>query len=282
MVDPGLVSLLQECHDTNTAVVVIPDDDDDDDETMNHKEEEITTTTTTTSFSPRRPRPSPPSYNYNHLPVPIHYHIPKSYPPNPLDLYEALNDITIQPRPFGGGSASFGTRQYADPERTPLSSRTVVLCRTVNQTRAARFCGMRVLCFHDNDLADAILHSSSSSSYDMKVQDEEEEHDYMIDFYLDDIATPGSYWLNPPNPRDDQGNQVDVYDLIVSYHDDHHDTHKKQQELVNDNTTMDSAITSSSSSSNEDDESEKKEEEDDDELNDDELQRILADLSPLL
>eukprot|EP00986_Skeletonema_menzelii_P011696 scaffold6111_cov130-Skeletonema_menzelii.AAC.10 len=33
---------------------------------------------------------------------------------------------------------------------------------------------------------------------------------------LDAISTPGDYWLNPPNPRDDVGNAVAV-DEIVEY-----------------------------------------------------------------
>jgi hypothetical protein len=31
---------------------------------------------------------------------------------------------------------------------------------------------------------------------------------------LDTISTPGDYWLNPPTPRDDVGNSVDVDKLV--------------------------------------------------------------------
>lgn len=34
---------------------------------------------------------------------------------------------------------------------------------------------------------------------------------------LDAISTPGNYWLNPPTPRDDMGNSVDVDDLVNKY-----------------------------------------------------------------
>lgn len=31
---------------------------------------------------------------------------------------------------------------------------------------------------------------------------------------LDGISTPGSYWLNPPNPRDDEGNRVNIEEVV--------------------------------------------------------------------
>ena len=115
-----------------------------------------------------------------------------------------------------------------------MPARTVVFCETVEQTRAARFCGMRVMCFHDNDLADAIVDA--------------------FDFYLDDIATPGSFWLNPPHPRDDEGNKVYVEDLIEEF-----------EAVKDDKQNADQpAITRES-----------------DEMDDDELQAILADMAPL-
>ena len=67
--------------------------------------------------------------------------------------------------------------------------------------------GMRILCLEDTTtsddddddfLADAII------------------NDYQ-NLYLEDIATPGSFWLNPPYPRDDEGNKVDIiYDLTTT------------------------------------------------------------------
>ena len=36
---------------------------------------------------------------------------------------------------------------------------------------------------------------------------------------MDDVATPGSFWLNPPLPKDDEGNGVNVYSIIESYGD---------------------------------------------------------------
>jgi hypothetical protein len=151
--------------------------------------------------------------------------------PNPKDLWEAIESLIIQPRPFGG-SAGFGSK-LPDPERNPLPARTVVFCETVEHTRAARACGMRVMCFNDNELADAIIDS--------------------YDFYLDDIATPGSFWLNPPHPRDDEGNKVYVEDLI--------------EHLERDDSSKGSGSEESAAAG--------------DDTEDDELRRILADMTPL-
>lgn len=30
-------------------------------------------------------------------------------------------------------------------------------------------------------------------------------------YFIDDIATPGSFWLNPPSPRDENGDRIDPY-----------------------------------------------------------------------
>ena len=49
---------------------------------------------------------------------------------------------------------------------------------------------------NDNDLADAVV-------------------DGWNGLYMDDIATPGSFWLNPPHPRDDQGNKVDPEQVMA-------------------------------------------------------------------
>jgi len=110
-------------------------------------------------------------------------------------LWDAIHSVIIQPEGFGG-SSGFG-RKAADPERSPLPARVVVFCNDVDVVKAARAVGMRVFCLHDQDegLSDAIL-------------------DDYANLYLQDIATPGSFWLNPPYPRDDEGNKVDVMSLV--------------------------------------------------------------------
>jgi len=195
--DGGLMSLIEECKETGAALISI----------STNKETKLKAFPEITFLSPTREAP------------------------NPLDLWEAIQSVVIQPRPFGG-SAGFGTK-LPDPERQPMPARTVVFCETVDQTRAARFCGMRVMCFNDNDLADAIVDT--------------------FDFYLDDIATPGSYWLNPPHPRDDEGNKVYVGDVVLEFEtfgDDDRSKPNAENESIDD-------------------------------MDDDELNRILADMAPL-
>jgi hypothetical protein len=113
-------------------------------------------------------------------------------PPNPRSLFEAINSVTVQPEGFGG-SSGFG-RKLAEPERHPMPQYVVVFCEDTDVCRAGRYCGMRVISFQDNDLADAVVDS--------------------FDFYLEDISTPGSFWLNPPFPSDDDGNKVDIFELM--------------------------------------------------------------------
>jgi len=178
----GLLELLQECKEVQTPVLLI--------------------------------QPSNPEWSYsNHKDILSYLHqvLPEQSPraPNPKTLYEAIASLTIQPAGFGG-SSGFG-RKLADPERPPLSQRVVVFCTSNNVCRAARYMGMRVMCFQDNDLADAIL-------------------DDYYQLYLEDIATPGSYWLNPPYPRDDEGNKVDVYDIMYKDDDNNEDSEASMSE----------------------------------------------------
>ena len=157
-----------------------------------------------------------------------------SIPPNPQDLWEAIHSIEIQPRPFGG-SSGFGARQLLDPLRPPLPAHVVVFCSTLDQTRAARMAGMRVISLQDNSLADAV------------VQD-------FDNLWLEDIATPGSFWLNPPHPRDDNGNKVDTVQVIADF-----TSRRVDNVAVNPNMVENS----------------------EEELDEEQLKAILADLAPL-
>jgi beta-phosphoglucomutase-like phosphatase (HAD superfamily) len=133
---------------------------------------------------------------FSNLPSTIQVRPETQAPPNPRDLWEAIHSLQVQPKGFGG-SSGFGTKA-ADPERPPLPQHCVVLCHNEDQCRAARYAGMRVLCLTDNDLADGILLDWES-------------------ICMDDIATPGSFWLNPPHPRDDESNGVDPELVMETY-----------------------------------------------------------------
>lgn len=168
-------------------------------------------------------------------------------PPSPADLWYSIHDTTIQPKGFGG-SSGFGTKA-ADPERSPLPKHCVVLCTTENQCRAARFAGMRVLCLNDNSLADGVLDLDWSS------------------LGMDDIATPGSFWLNPPHPKDDNGDKVDVEAVIEAYQLQAEQVMGEAQEDTRMSAENPIVLTSSDFTS--------------DELSDAELSKLLADIDPL-
>ena len=153
-------------------------------------------------------------------------------PPNPRVLLETVQSLLIQPRGFGG-SSGFG-RKAADPERQPEFQHVVVFCDSVEPCRAARYVGARVVSLQDNDLADAIV-------------------DEWDELCIDDVATPGSYWLNPPHPKDDDGNRVDVHDIIDHY--ENHESKENDESPSKEVTTLD--------------------------INDDEMARILADLDSI-
>lgn len=162
---------------------------------------------------------------------------------SPMDLLNAIESVEIQPESFGG-SSGFGASQIAEPPRSPMPSRTVVFGTCRQHSHAARFAGMRVISLlidpvanDDDDLADAVI----------------DDFNVLEDMWLEDIATPGSYWLNPPHPRDDYGNKVYDFDDF------------DQQDEVPDNRDIDTAKTNYV----------------EEEMDDDEFERILADLSSL-
>lgn len=166
----------------------------------------------------------------------IHARQQSALPPNPRDLYESIQAVEIQPKGFGG-SSGFGTKA-PDPVRTPSPRHCVVLCSTEDQCRAARIMGMRVLCLTDNDLADAVIDAGDWSSIGM-----------------DDIATPGSFWLNPPHSRDEEGNRVDPLVVMELYDIDGSETWSARIEYKNSSQGKD--------------------------VGDDDLAAILADMDPL-
>ena len=151
--------------------------------------------------------------------------------PNPFDLWEAIHSIEVQPKGFGG-SSGFG-RKAADPERSPLPARCVVLCDTEKKCRAARFAGMRVLCLTNNDLADAVMNFDASDGETANLES------YWDSITMDDITTPGSFWLNPPLPKDDEGNRVDVMAVIRSFESIEKESEPQAEEESDEDDTSD-------------------------------------------
>lgn len=224
---PGVESLVDECQRDSTAVVALLEEPGDE---------------SSSSPSSKDIAPSP-AHNYlsKHCRS-IHTYSITRPPPNPKDIWNAIHSIPpIQPKGFGG-SSGFGTKA-ADPERAPLPKHCVVLCSTEHQCRAARYAGMRVICLTDNPLADAVLDYDWSS------------------LYVDDIATPGSFWLNPPHPRDDDSNAVDIESVIQAY--------ERQFKVEDGDETPPDVLSATEIIPG------------DDQLSDAELAKLLADIDPL-
>lgn len=226
---PGVQSLVKECQGDDTAVIALIE-----------REGSLLPSTTNSESEP-----SPAHVNLSKLCPTIHTYPMTRPAPNPKDIWCAIHSIPpVQPKGFGG-SSGFGTKA-ADPERAPLSKHSVVLCSTEHQCRAARYAGMRVLCLHDNALADAVL------DYDWST------------LYMDDIATPGSFWLNPPHPRDDESNAVEIESVIQAYE------HRFEEGGGGDDSSSVSVVLSATEILP-----------DDEQLSDAELAKILADIDPL-
>ncbi|VEU41396.1 unnamed protein product [Pseudo-nitzschia multistriata] len=189
---PGVEDLIEECKRDETAVLAILDDH---------------------GGTENLPREADIVYSTETAP-----------PPNPRDLWNTIHSIEISPKGFGG-SSGFG-QKAPDPERSPAPAHCVILCDTEDKCRAARFAGTRVLCLTENDLADGVMnigvYSDSTEGLDC----------YWESIYMDDIAMPGSFWLNPPHPKDDEGNGVDVFSVIKSYD----DVERKQQQQQKEST----------------------------------------------
>eukprot|EP00571_Detonula_confervacea_P013038 CAMPEP_0172311282 /NCGR_PEP_ID=MMETSP1058-20130122/14497_1 /TAXON_ID=83371 /ORGANISM="Detonula confervacea, Strain CCMP 353" /LENGTH=412 /DNA_ID=CAMNT_0013024425 /DNA_START=116 /DNA_END=1354 /DNA_ORIENTATION=+ len=161
--------------------------------------------------------------------------------PSPAFLLDSINSVHIDPRGFGG-SSGFGRGQWIEPRRSPMPARTVVfiagdwaspskyqstdeeediMTSTVKvRCAAARAAGCRVIYLEQ-------LPDQAQTNVD--VRDDTQTMslcDAVIDTFgndnprdlqpitLDAVSTPGDYWLNPPTPRDDVGNGVDVDEIV--------------------------------------------------------------------
>jgi hypothetical protein len=253
----GVTQLLKECQEIGTPVVCIVDD--------NH----VTTTTTTTTTTIND---SVVNNNNNHN-FPIIQNTIMQYfttthhhpAPNPHDLVECIASLTVQPRSFGG-SSGFGRSMWTHPERPPAMQHVVVLCTTTDQCRAARYCGTRCILLEQQQQPHADNNNNNNNHPD----------DFLADAVVsgwdeigvDDISTPGSFWLNPPHPRDDDGNRVDdIYAIIDKYETKRRDhRHDADDDDAAEGTTTTTTTTLETQ---------------DDNNNDSEIDRILADLDPM-
>ena len=146
--------------------------------------------------------------------------------PSPAFLLDALRSVHIDPRGFGG-SSGFGRGQWIDPRRSPMTARTVVFIAgdtkggTTSTSKyrrdAARAAGCRVI--YLEDLEGEIQDDTQTMSLCDAVVDtygNDNPRD-LQPISLDAISTPGDYWLNPPNQRDEFGNAVSIDELVEWY-----------------------------------------------------------------
>ena len=210
-----------------------------------------------------------------------------NYAPSPGFLLDAIETTAMIPRGFGG-SSGFGVKQEGVECRPPLPKHCVALVsgpdirptekddaevdveavaasvdgaviqsNTVSRARctAAKLAGMRVIYLEPGgmgtsdaeDLADAIVNGLGA------------DDDWEV-VTLDGIATPGSYWLNPPVGKDEAGNRVNLVALCDAF----------QQARSG---RVETAARPSSSSTLDD--------KSDDSMSEDEMSEILADLDGL-
>lgn len=192
--------------------------------------------------------------------------------PCPGALYDAIQTVTIEPKGFGG-SSGFGVKKW-EATRIPLPQHCVVfVCSSTDKCEyegavdrsdgsgsisrdrciASRYCGMRVIYIEDDgapctaeDIADGIVETLGT------------ENDWEM-VTIDDISTPGSFWLNMMQPKDENGYTVQTETVIKEYVERRSSSSNgNSSELSLDPSTRDS---------------------DEDEQN---LARILADIDPLV
>ncbi|KAK1737082.1 hypothetical protein QTG54_011949 [Skeletonema marinoi] len=203
--------------------------------------------------------------------------------PSPAFLLDSLRSVIIDPRGFGG-SSGFGRGQWVEPRRSPMTARTVVFIagdwvskngndvaegeeRSTVKDRcaASRAAGCRVIYLEN---------LTSDENPPVSIEDDTDAMslcDAVIDSFgndnareiqpvsLDAISTPGDYWLNPPNPRDDVGNGVAVDEIVEYFR-----TEREMEDALSDSSCIvaDNDVA-------------------DEEISEDEMAAILADLDAL-
>ena len=210
------------------------------------------------------------------------------YAPSPATLMDAIHTIWIEPRGFGG-SSGFGVK-YADAIRNPLPQHCVVFvskstddysnssnnnnnndndhtsCVTssgsISRDRclASRQAGMRVMYMEGEKLGSCTAEDIS----DGIVESLGTENDWSM-VTMDDISTPGSFWLNMAQPKDENGDRVNSFDVVEYYEtlrkkkcaDDSNQSHHKHDAIEIENNILQ------------------------DELDEDEIQKMLANIATL-
>jgi hypothetical protein len=150
--------------------------------------------------------------------------------PCPAALLDAIHTIKIQPKGFGG-SSGFGVK-HSESTRSPLPQHCVVFVSSSSDSVdgskningiydgsgslsrdrciASRLAGMRSIYIEDEHLS-----CSAEDVCDGVVQSYGTKEDWSM-VTIDDISTPGSFWLNMAQAKDEQGFKVDSKSVIAS------------------------------------------------------------------
>ncbi len=203
--------------------------------------------------------------------------------PSPASLLDAIHTILIEPRGFGG-SAGFGTK-FADAARSPLPQHVVVFVsrssddseiNTCSERKkgaldgssgslsrdrciASRVAGMRVVYIEDGNIGSC----TAEDVCDGVVETLGSDSDWDI-VTMDDISTPGSFWLNMAVPKDENGDRVYTSEVIDYYQQLRTKTTKDNgsfSESIDDDGLIENTVTQ--------------------ELNEEDIEKILADLDSL-
>ena len=165
--------------------------------------------------------------------------------PCPAALYDAVNTITIEPRGFGG-SSGFGVKNW-EAGRAPLPQHCVVFVSSTSdanvnvnvdvnvnvnlpsgskvqldrsdgsgsvsrdRTLASHYAGMRVIYIEDEGLPCTAEHIADGIVESLGTEDDWE----MVT--LDDISSPGSFWLNMMQAKDEDGYTVNTETIIEGF-----------------------------------------------------------------
>ena len=225
---PGIARILLECKDIGTAALLLTENESDDEATAKsrlvsavQKSDHLGTDYGDDLVDIRGI-----NFECRHEDSDEFYNLKSSgLSPSPAFLLDALRSVCIEPRGFGG-SSGFGRGQWVEPARNPLQARTVVFIAgdwragastVAERCAAARAAGTRVI-YLEELLCDFVLDDEETMSLCDGVVDSYGNDDQIgcgvHPISLDSISTPGDYWLNPPLPRDGEGNGVSIDELV--------------------------------------------------------------------
>lgn len=120
--------------------------------------------------------------------------------PHVSEISELRRALLVDSPEGFGGTDGFNQAPGLAFGREPLPERCVMLVTTMREVVAALGAGMRAVAVPrtDEDYVDSALDGIADMCLDA-----------LEEVRVEDLSTPGAYWLNPAHPRDVNGNKVD-------------------------------------------------------------------------